>query len=259
MWCDLPSAAFSATTPPSPRWTPSLHPRESTIQPSSPCCAALAWVCVSETEEGHAWAGNRIKRLTDGDPITARFMRENFCTYVPQFKWIIVGNHKLALRNVDDAICRRFNLAPFVHKPTVPDKTLEQLFLAEHPAILRWMIDGCLDWQMHSLIQPAVVTRATSEYLAEEDTLAQWSEECCVVSDGPPHVADKNASLFASWRNYCAVHNEDGGSQKAFSGRLHNLGYVPIRIQLASEDAASKVLGCGCGGRTAAMPTAEHE
>jgi putative DNA primase/helicase len=29
-------------------------------------------VCVSETEEGRAWAENRIKQLTGGDPIAAR-------------------------------------------------------------------------------------------------------------------------------------------------------------------------------------------
>jgi putative DNA primase/helicase len=38
-------------------------------------------VYVSETEEGQAWAENRIKSLTGGDPITARFMRQDFFTY----------------------------------------------------------------------------------------------------------------------------------------------------------------------------------
>jgi putative DNA primase/helicase len=186
-------------------------------------------VCVSETDEGHAWAENRIKTLTGGDPISARFMRENFFTYRPQFKITVIGNHKPVLRNVDDAVCRRFNLAPFIHKPTTPDKALEQKLHAEHPAILRWMIEGCLDWRMHGLIRPSVVTAATSQYFAEEDTIRQWIEECCELSDRPPHVADTNASLFASWRNYCAAHSEDFGSQKAFSRRLHNLGYEPIK------------------------------
>ena len=186
-------------------------------------------VCVSETEEGHAWAESRIKTLTGGDPVSARFMRQDFFTYIPQFKLTIVGNHKPTLRNVDDAVCRRFNLAPFVHKPTIPDKELEKKLQAEYPAILRWMIEGCLDWLMHGLIRPSVVTAATSQYFAEEDTIRQWIEMCCELSDVPPYVADTNGSLFASWRNYCAAHSEDFGSQKAFSRKLHNLGYMPIK------------------------------
>ncbi len=159
-------------------------------------------VCVSETEEGRAWAENRIKQLTGGDPITARFMRQDFFTYLPQFKVTIIGNHKPVLKNVDDANRRRFNLAPFVHKPANPDKALEKKLEAEHPAILRWMIDGCLEWRMHGLIRPPVVASATNAYFADQDTVRQWAEDCCDTTDRPPHVADTSSSLFASWRAY---------------------------------------------------------
>ena len=49
-------------------------------------------------------------------------MRQDFFTYRPQFKLLIVGNHKPVLRNVDEAARRRFNIIPFVHKPETPDK-----------------------------------------------------------------------------------------------------------------------------------------
>src|SRR6266404_2077877 len=64
-------------------------------------------VTASETEEGHAWAEARIKQMTGGDRITARFMRRDFFTYTPQFKLIVIGNHKPILKNVDDAAKRR--------------------------------------------------------------------------------------------------------------------------------------------------------
>ena len=35
-------------------------------------------------------------------------MRQDFFTYTPQFKLFIAGNHKPGLRNVDEAIRRRF-------------------------------------------------------------------------------------------------------------------------------------------------------
>src|SRR6185436_7282942 len=70
-------------------------------------------VTAQETEEGRNWAENKIKSLTGGDPITARFMRQDFFTFTPEFKLVIVGNHKPGLRNVDEAIRRRFHLVPF--------------------------------------------------------------------------------------------------------------------------------------------------
>jgi putative DNA primase/helicase len=66
-----------------------------------------------ETEEGRNWAENKIKALTGGDKIAARFMRQDFFDYKPEFKLVIAGNHKPKLRSVDEAIKRRFNLIPF--------------------------------------------------------------------------------------------------------------------------------------------------
>lgn len=67
-------------------------------------------VVASETNEGRPWAEARVKALTGGDPITARFMRRDFFTFSPTFKLMIVGNHKPMLRNVDEAIQRRIHI-----------------------------------------------------------------------------------------------------------------------------------------------------
>ena len=75
-------------------------------------------------------------------------MRQDFFTYTPEFKLLILGNHKPALHGIDEAIRRRLNLIPFT--VTIPpeerDETLPEN-KAEYPAILRWMLDGCLAWQ----------------------------------------------------------------------------------------------------------------
>ncbi len=67
-----------------------------------------------ETEEGRRWAESKIKALTGGDKIAARFMRQDFFEFTPTFKLMIAGNHKPGLRSVDEAIRRRFHLVPFV-------------------------------------------------------------------------------------------------------------------------------------------------
>jgi putative DNA primase/helicase len=70
-------------------------------------------VTAVETEEGRRWAESKIKSLTGGDEISARFMRQDYFSFTPVFKLVIAGNHKPGLRSVDEAIRRRFHLVPF--------------------------------------------------------------------------------------------------------------------------------------------------
>ncbi len=47
-----------------------------------------------ETEQGKRWNESKLKTLTGGDKVSARFMRQDFFEYSPQFKLVIAGNHK---------------------------------------------------------------------------------------------------------------------------------------------------------------------
>jgi putative DNA primase/helicase len=98
-------------------------------------------VVAQETEVGRQWAEAKIKSITGGDPITARFMRQDFFTYIPQFKLVVVGNHKPGLRNIDEAIRRRMHLVPFTVSipPEARDKQLFDKLKSEWPGILKWV------------------------------------------------------------------------------------------------------------------------
>jgi putative DNA primase/helicase len=185
-------------------------------------------VTAIETEEGRRWAESKIKALTGGDRIAARFMRQDFFEYTPQFKLIIAGNHKPGLRSVDEAIRRRFNLVPFT--VTIPpeerDESLPEKLKTELPGILAWMIQGCLDWQKHGLAPPAAVTCATEAYLEAEDAIAAWMDECC---ERDPNAWEKTATLFASWSTWADKTGEYVGSQRRFVERLESRGITPLR------------------------------
>lgn len=152
----------------------------------------------SETEAGRAWAQTRIKMLTGGDPVTARFMRRDEFTYIPQFKLNYDGNHKPRLRDPGDAERRRFNIAPFDRRPVELNPNLGEQLKAEGSEILSWAIAGCLDWQEHGLIRPETMLRATAEYFAENDHKQQWLDEFCELGD----YAETIAALRASWQNF---------------------------------------------------------
>ena len=59
-------------------------------------------VTANETDEGRRWAESRINMLTGGDPVRARFMRQDLFEFTPQVKLVISGNHKPSLRSVGD-------------------------------------------------------------------------------------------------------------------------------------------------------------
>ncbi|MCW3476332.1 phage/plasmid primase, P4 family [Limobrevibacterium gyesilva] len=185
-------------------------------------------VTAQETEEGRRWAESRIKAMTGGDPITARFMRQDFFTFTPQFKLIIAGNHRPGLRNVDEAIRRRFHLIPFDVKisaaerdPDLPDK-LEK----EWPGILQWAVDGCMLWQERGLAAPETVINATEEYLEAEDATGQWLDECCIQAR---HLYATSGALFASWKAWAERTGEFVGSQKRFVQSLQSRGLLAKR------------------------------
>lgn len=182
-------------------------------------------VTASETEADRAWAEARIKQLTGGDPVTARFMRQDFFTFLPTFKLTIVGNHRPMLRNVDEAARRRFNIVPFTRKPERPDRELEEKLQAEWPAILRWMIEGCADWQLNGLVRPDVVRDATEEYFAAQDSFGQWLEDHCLVEAENPFRKATTQELFASWGEFARSHNEPIGTLTSFGDRMDKLGF----------------------------------
>lgn len=176
-------------------------------------------VTAVENEKGRRWAASKIKWLTGGDTITARFMRQDFFQYKPQFKLVIAGNFKPGLSGADEAFSERFHLVPFT--VTIPpedrDLSLEEKLIPEWPGILRWAIEGCLAWQNDRLAPPQSVKDATDEYLKSEDSFALWISECCIIKKG---VFARTSELFASWKPWAERNGEDGGGIKAFSQTL---------------------------------------
>lgn len=183
-------------------------------------------VTAVETEDGRRWAESKLKALTGGDRIAARFMRQDFFEFLPQFKLVIAGNHKPGLRTVDEAMRRRFNLVPFT--VTIPeeerDVKLGEKLASEWPGILQWAIDGCLSWQRNGLSSPAIVKNATETYFAAEDTLGQWVEECCVTGR---RYWTSGKALFESWCGWRERNGERPESQKRFSQNLDARGFAP--------------------------------
>lgn len=200
-----------------------------------------------ETEEGRRWAESRIKALTGGDPVTARFMRGDFFTYKPQFKLLIAGNHKPQLRNVDEAMRRRLHMIPFTETFTADrrDPDLADKLRDEWSGILGWMVRGALAWQAEGLRPPQAVLDATEDYFSSEDSIARWLDDCCIVA---PNLTATTADLFGSWKGWTERTGEFTGTQRRFIEALRDRGFGDSRTKrsrglrglgLAGEEARS--------------------
>jgi putative DNA primase/helicase len=181
------------------------------------------FVTAIETEQGRRLNESKVKAITGGDKISARFMHKDFFEYTPQFKPVIVGNHKPAIRNIDEAMRRRLHMIPFT--VTIPterrDPRLTEKLLAERDGILAWAVAGCLAWQRSGLQPPACVQAATAEYFEAEDALGRWLDERCVRA---ANAKSLTAELFTDWKQWAEAAGEFIGTQRRFSDLLITRG-----------------------------------
>lgn len=142
------------------------------------------FVRASEPDQGEKLKEGTIKELTGGEPIMVRALHSDFVEVKPDFKLTISGNYRPEIRGTDDGIWRRVLLVLFdVFIPAEQrDPDLGKKLLAEAPGILRWMVEGLLDYLEGGLREPDEVLAATAEYRADSDPMRQFLEDCTVVT-----------------------------------------------------------------------------
>jgi putative DNA primase/helicase len=177
-----------------------------------------------ETDAGRRLAEATVKRLTGGDKITARRMREDFWDFDPSHSIIMHTNHKPIVRGTDEGIWRRLRFIPF--SVVVPgdeqDKDLPDKLRLEADGILEWLIAGYRAWKRDGLAEPTPVTNATSAFRGESDMLGLFLAERCMIN---AHTHVRSSELFSAWVDWCKRENLDAGTQTAFGRELTDRGY----------------------------------
>jgi len=189
-------------------------------------------VVVSESDKGRRLAEATMKRLTGGDPITARFMNKNFVTFEASHTAVLVTNHLPKVAGDDDAIWRRVRVVPFEVK--IPDdrqdKFLDERLELEADAVLAWAVAGYADYVQRGnrLAEPQSVRVATDDYRSESDAVTRFLNERCRRS---PHAGQSTTTtLFEAWTSWSINDGAESMSMRAFGMALDRLG-------LPAEDA----------------------
>jgi phage/plasmid-associated DNA primase len=117
----------------------------------------------------------RIKEITGNEnPLSARFMRQDFFEFWPVCKLLIIGNNKPVMDDVDPAIGRRMRMIEFNRTPAEINRRLKDDMHGEFGGVLRWIIDGFLLYREEGLEPPEVVRRASQAYLGDQDVVQQF-------------------------------------------------------------------------------------
>lgn len=182
-------------------------------------------VFASEIEQGARLNEAKVKLLTGGDRIKARFLFCDFFEFDQTWTITLFCNHKPVITGTDNAIWRRVRLVPWA--VTIPDserKPQDEIIrelVAEGPAILKWLLDGLADWQRDHHWMAEEVKTATEEYRQEQDRLAGFLADECEFG---PHYTAGVGELYDAYVMWCEREGEEPLGKRDFGGMLNGRG-----------------------------------
>lgn len=178
-------------------------------------------VC-SEVPTDGKFDEERMKSLTGGDRITARFLYSNPFEFTPSHTLILSGNHQPAVTMGGESFWRRLRLIPFTH--TVPDNEKVEgladiLINEEGPGILAWIVDGAQE-AAGGLKDPQSVIDATARYEGEEDTFGQFITDCLHLAPSSDVVKADATKVRQAYSRWCKDNGAAEVSAQVFGREL---------------------------------------
>ncbi len=157
-----------------------------------------------EVDQGRELAEGLVKLITGGDKVSARFLYREAFEFRPTFKIWLAANHRPTVDAADGAMWRRILVIPFTH--VVPererDPALKRLLRSDpdaQAAILAWAVEGFRAWQEGGLAIPEVVRDHTGSYREENDPLADWIADYCVLGENRCATARDLRRSYEDW------------------------------------------------------------
>jgi putative DNA primase/helicase len=183
------------------------------------------FVTSSETNDNTRLNEARIKAISGGDPITARYLHAEYFTFMPHLKLWLFVNHKPKVEDDSHGFWRRVRLIPFIRQFSgeAQDKKLGETLRAEAPGILSWLVRGCLEWQERGLDPvPEVVKVATREYREESDRLAGFISDRCAEHANATIKASDLYNEYKNWAVEQGMREKEILTSTAFGRRMRD-------------------------------------
>jgi len=164
--------------------------------------AGKRFVLSSEFERTQRLALGTIKDFSGGETYTADRKYEHEFEFKPVGKLWMYGNYLPLIIDNTSSVWRRFRLIPFNIEIGENERIEDLIGLleAELPGILAWAIEGCLEWQQIGLAEPPIVKQATANWQREQDPLADFIEDSCVIQ---PNAKTSKNCLRTKYEQWC--------------------------------------------------------
>lgn len=193
--------------------------------------AGSRFVVCSEVNDGDRFDEAKVKMLTGGDMLTARFMRQDDFTFRPTHHLWLMGNFKPSVESGGHGFWRRLRLIPFTNTVSETDRIddLEQRLEAEEaPAVLAWIAEGARQYHEGGLREPASVKAATQDYAHDVDTVGRFIEDECTIHATDAITADVS-DVRAAYLSWCKSNGEEPVTGRSFATMLARHGVLTGR------------------------------
>lgn len=150
----------------------------------------------AETNKGKKIDGQAIKSLTGEDKVNCRPNFGKEINFDPTHTLFVHTNHlphgltsdfallerllliEFPYRYVDDPEAKAKSSPGQAHRFRKKDPNLKKKLKKCLPGVLRWLVEGCLEWQKEGLNPPKCILEKVNELAKESDYLGQFLEDC---------------------------------------------------------------------------------
>lgn len=185
----------------------------------------------SETNKGQKIDGAAIKSLTGEDRINCRPLYKSEVVFKPTHTLFLHTNHVPYGVTKDFALLQRLLQVEFPHmyvdNPEAEEKKapmfkgrfrkkdplLKDRLRLIKPGILRWLVEGCLEWQQIGLAPPQSILDAVKKLAVEEDYVGQFMADCITAWPDHPDARMSCTRMYEAFRWWWAM-NMDGREQR---------------------------------------------
>ncbi len=180
----------------------------------------VRFAVASETRPDGKFNESRVKMLTGGDTLSARFMGQNFFDFKPTHTLFMAVNHLPEVKSGGEGFWRRLRKIDF--RNTIPAEKRKENFAQtlteqEGAGILHWMVEGAVRVTNQGFTEPESVKLATQAYRHEEDHIAKFLDEKTILADTGSVT---KTSLFNAYRDWCFDNGEKPVSQNVLSREI---------------------------------------
>jgi putative DNA primase/helicase len=197
---------------------------------------------MNETSQGSRFDEAKLKDLTGGDTLTARFLHQEFFDFRPTHRFVMRGNYKPAINGTDEGIWRRLRLVPFTGIIPEDERDHEMLskLEAELPGILNWALQGCREWRAEGLKPPPIIADAVRAYREESDTLGRFIAECC---EARKLAQVKSSAFFKRYQGFAEQAGERWIASKDLPHEMQRRGFEWKRSKQGSFLLGLELMG----------------